>query len=66
MSFPKLHPDIRLGLLLVVAVQLLEAGSSTDLWRLLATGGMDLSDLRYGLLSGAFVLGSLSVVGAAI
>ena len=66
MSFLNLHPDVRLGLLLVAAVLFLEAGSSTDLWSLLVTGEMDLSDLQYGLLSGAFALGSLSVVGAAI
>ena len=65
MSFPNLHPDLRLGLLLVVAVLLLEGSSSTDLWSLLATGGMDLSGLQYGLLSATFALGSLSVVGAA-
>ncbi len=62
---PTLPPDVRLGILLVSAVLLFQAGRSTDLWSLLASAPFDFSDLQFGLLSAAFGLGSLLVVGAA-
>ena len=52
MSLTNLRPDLKLGLLLVAAV-------------LLASDPVDFSNLQFGLLSAAFGMGSLFVVGAA-
>ena len=60
-----LSPDVRLGLLLAAAVLLFQAGRSTDPWMLLSSDPFDFSGLQFGLLSAAFGLGSLLVVGAA-
>ncbi len=57
--------DLRFGLLLAAAVLLFQAGRSTDLWVLLSSEPFDFSDLKFGLLSAAFGLGSLFVAGAA-
>ena len=65
MSLTNLRPDLKLGLLLVAAVLLLEAGRSGDHWILLASDPFDFSNLQFGLLSAAFGVGSLFVVGAA-
>ena len=60
-----LSPDVRLGLLLAGAVLLFQAGRSTGPWMLLSSDPFDFSGLQFGLLSAAFGLGSLFVVGAA-
>ena len=65
MSLTNLRPDLMLGLLLVAAVLLLEAGRSGDHWILLASDPFDFPNLQFGLLSAAFGMGSLFVVGAA-
>ena len=66
MSLSNLHSDLKLGLLLVAAALLLDAGSSGAFRALLVSESLDLSALRYGLLTGVSALGSLSVVGAVI
>ena len=65
MSFSYLHPDLRLGLLLVVAALLLGAGSSDMFHGVYGSSGRDLSSLQGFSLAGVFALGSLFVVGAA-
>ena len=58
-------PNLKLGLLLVAAALLLEAGSSGTFEALLVPHDrLDLSGLRYGLLIAATYLGSLFVMGA--
>ena len=66
MSFSYLHPDLRLGLLLVVAALLLGTGSSGMFHGVYGSSGRDLSSLQGFSLAGAFALGSLFVVGAAL
>ena len=66
MSLSNLHPDLKLGLLLVGAVLFLDAGSSVAFRALLVSDRLDLSDLQYGLITAVSAVGSLSVVGAAI
>ncbi len=65
-TLSKLHPDFRLGLLLVVAALLLHRGSSGTDWALLASRSLDLMRGQYGLLVVASGLGALFVVAAAI
>ena len=65
-SFSNLHPDFRLGLLLAVAALLLDRGSSTTVWALLASDRLGPTSVQYGLLTAAFDLGGLFVVAAAI
>ena len=65
MSFSNPHPDLRLGLLLVVAALLLEAGNSGTFHSVYGSNGRDLTSLQSFLLTVAFALGSLFVVGAA-
>ena len=65
-SFSNLHPDLRLGLLLVVAAVFLEAGFSGTLWAATASDRLDLGPSHYGWLSAAGSLGALFVVAAAI
>ena len=66
MSLSNLHPDLRLGLLLVVAALLLDAGSSGTLWATHGLTQLELSDAQGGLLTAAFGLGSLFVVAGAV
>ena len=64
-SLSDLHPDLKLGLLLVAAAMLLDVGSSgTFAALLLPHDRLDISGLRYGLLIAASSLGSLFVIGA--
>ena len=66
MSLSNLHSDLKLGLLLVVAVLFLEGGSHGGLWVLIADSELELTSVQYGLLTAAYALGSLHVVGAVI
>ena len=65
-SFSPWHPDLRLGLLLVVAALLLNVGSSGTFGAETFSGQLDLTSVQYGVLAAAGVLGRLSVVAAAI
>ena len=65
MSFSALHPDLRFGLLLVVAALFLNAGSSS-IWADTSSGRLDLTSVQYGLLTAAGGLGALFAVAAAI
>ena len=65
-SFSNLHPDFRLGLLLVVAAVFLKAGSSGNFWAAAASARLDLASAQYGWLTAASGLGSLFVVAAAV
>ena len=60
------HPDIRLGLLLVVAALLLDMGSSGASWTAFVVDRLRLSAMPLGFLGTAGGLGSLFVVLAAI
>ena len=60
------HPDIRLGLLLVVAALLLDMGSSGASWTAFVVDRLRLSAMPFGFLGTAGGLGSLFVVLAAI
>ena len=63
-SLSSLHPDLRLGLLLVVAAMLLHVGSSGTFEALLVPHDrLDISLLRYRLIIAALALGSLFVIG---
>ena len=66
MSFSAWHPDLRLGLLLVVAALLLNAGSSGTFWDETSSSWLDLTSVHYGLLASAGGLGALASVAAAI
>lgn len=60
------HPDIRLGLLLVVAALLLDMGSSGASWTAFVVDRLRLSAMPFGFLGTAGGLGSLFLVLAAI
>ena len=64
--FSILHPDLRLGLLLAVAVLLLNAGACGAFGAETSSGWLDPTPAQYGLLTAAGVLGALFVVAAAI
>ncbi len=64
-SFSNLLPDLRLGLLMVVAALLLKAGGSGIHHAVYGSDGSDPSSLQGFSLFAAFALGSLFVVGAA-
>ena len=66
MWLSNLHPDLKLGLLLVVAAVCLEGGFSGTFWAANASGQLDRGPSHYGWLSAAGSLGSLSVVAASI
>ena len=66
MSFSTLHPDLRLGLLLVVAALLLNAGSTATFGAETSSGLLDPTPAQYGLVAAAGALGALSAVAAAI
>ena len=65
-SFANLHRDLRLGLLLVVVVLLLDAGSSGTFGAGTSSGHLYPTPAQYGLLAGADVLVVLSIVASAI
>ena len=65
-SFSTWHPDLRLGLLLVVAALLLNAGSTATFGAETSSGQLDPTPAQYGLLTAAGGLGALFVVAAAI
>ena len=65
-SLSNLHPDLKLGLLLVVAALPLVKGASGPVWALLASYRLDLSSTQDGLFIAASGLGALFVVAAAI
>ena len=60
------HPDVKLGLLLVVAALLLDMGSSGASWTGFVFGRLDLAAMPHGWLGAADGLGSLFVVLAAV
>ena len=60
------HPDVKLGLLLVVAALLLDMGSSGTLRTVYVSDRLDLTATQYGFLGIAVGLGGLFVVLAAI
>ena len=60
------HPDVKLGLLLVVATLLLDMGSSGNSWILPVSDQLDRSAMAFGWLGLVAGLGSLFVVLAAI
>ena len=60
------HPDVRLGLLLVVAALLLDMGSSGTLRTVYVSDRLDLTATQYGFLGTAAGLGGLFLVLAAI
>ena len=60
------HPDVKLGLLLVVAALLLDMGSSGASWTAFVVDRLRLSAMPLGFLGTAGGLGSLFVVLAAI
>ena len=69
MSFSILAPDLRLGLVLVIAALLLNAGSTATFGAETSSGLLDPTPAKYGLLVvlvAAGVLGALSAVAAAI
>ena len=65
-TFSNLHPDFRLGLLLVAAALLLDAGESGALWDPAASARLDFTSAQYVLLHVAGSLGALFVVVAVI
>ena len=65
-KFSNLHPDFRLGLLLVAAALLLDAGESGALWDPAASARLDFTSAQYVLLHVAGSLGALFVVAAVI
>ena len=65
-KFSNLHPDFRLGLLLVAAALLLDAGGSGALWGPAASDRLGLSSSQFGWLTMAGGLGALFVVAAVI
>ncbi len=65
MPFSILHPDLRLGLLLVVAAVLLDAGDPGTVWIVIADHSLSLKPPQAGLLYIAGSLAALSVVAAA-
>ena len=66
-SFSNLHPDFKLGLLLVGTALLLDVGSSGASEAMVVhPDRLDLSYLQYKLLTASFGLGSLFIIGAGI
>ena len=65
-SFSNLHPDLKLGLLLVVAACFLKAGSSDSIRAVVTSGALDFSAAQYGPLFAANGLGALFLVAAAV
>ena len=65
-TFSNLHPDFRLGLLLVVAAWLLDAGDLGTLWAAASSARLDFTSAQYVLLHVAGSLGFLFVVAAVI
>ena len=65
-SSRNMHPDLKLGLVLVVAVVLLNVGDIRVLTAILAAERLDLSSTSYVRLSLAFGIASLAVIAAAI
>ena len=64
-SFSNLHPDFKLGLLLVVATCFLKAGSSDSIRAVVTSGALDFRATQYGTLLAANGLGALFLVAAA-
>ena len=64
--FATLHPDLRLGLLLVGSALLLKAGSRGILGAEISSSWLYFTSVQYGLLAGVGGLGALSAVAAAI
>ena len=64
--FSNLHPDFKLGFLLVVAAALLAAGGSHAFWSVIATDRLGLSASQFGWTTLAGGLGGLLVVAAVI
>ena len=64
-SLSNLHPDLRLGLLLVVTALLLNAGSSGIFWAETSSSWLDFTSVQYGLLAAAGGLWALSTIVAA-
>ena len=60
------HPDLRLGLLLLVAVLLLNAGGSAPFWPETSSDRLDITSVKYGLLAAVAGLGALAAIVAAI
>ena len=65
-KFSNLHPDFRLGLLLVVAALLLDAGKPGASWFASVSGWLDLTSVQSVLLHVAGSLAALFVVAAVI
>ena len=64
--YANLHPDFKLGFLLVVAAAFLVVGGSDAFWGVIASDRLGLSASQFGWLSAAVGLGGLFVVAAAI
>ena len=64
--YANLHPDFKLGFLLVVAAAFLFVGGSDAFWGVIASDRLGLSASQFGWLSAAVGLGGLFVVAAAI
>ena len=64
--FSNLHPDFKLGFLLVVAAGFLAAGSSNFFWSLIASDRLGLSASQFGWTTLAGGLGGLLIVAAVI
>ena len=65
-SSRNMHPDLKLGLVLVVAALLLELGDFRGLTALLVADRLDLSATSYGWLLSASGIGGLAVIAAAV
>ena len=65
-SFSSWLPDLRLGLLLLVAVLLLNGGGSAPFWPETFSDRLDITSARYGLIAAVAGLGALAALIAAI